>query len=298
MNTNLNNVAESALLVSQTAHQWTARKFDRRATKDLNDREGAQDGAARVNKALVEADAIRPLQKLFRAAREFHYMNTLPWDDRGPRILTNNNFFEYEKGHNRFAADIEAEARKFALQYPTLRENARRMLGAMFNEDDYPPTSDIESRFIIEVSYLPIPDPADFRVRLGGVKEDEIRASIERRMEETVNNAMAHLWKELHGVVNHVVDRLSDAEDGEAKKFHATLIDNLRRVVDVTPRLNLTGDEDLQRFVDMAKSKLASVDVNTLRANHRSFDPKAKAEALAAAEQIAKQMKGYMGNLS
>jgi len=49
------------------------------------------------------------------------------------------------------------------------------------------------------------------------------------------------LWSRLRDGVSHMVDRLNEPES----RFHATLVTNIFDLVELLPRLNVTGDPEL-----------------------------------------------------
>ena len=67
-----------AMLVELTIRQWTARKHDRKVSREVDQGHGAQN-AGRFNKQLIAKDALEKIAKKAGAIREFHYAHTLPW---------------------------------------------------------------------------------------------------------------------------------------------------------------------------------------------------------------------------
>ena len=70
------------------------------------------------------------------------------------------------------------------------------------------------------------------------------------------------------------------------------MIENIRELVDVVPRLNIFGDDDLARLCEQVKDKIASVDPDTLRPS-RSFDPVARTRVKRDADALMEQFAGY-----
>jgi len=82
----MSNLNEKAMLVKLSVSQWTARKYDKKVSQEINDQYSAHD-AGRYNKVLIAQEEIKKISKVASQARSFHYFNTLPWDDNGSRIL-------------------------------------------------------------------------------------------------------------------------------------------------------------------------------------------------------------------
>src|SRR3546814_5363729 len=66
---------------------WSARRIDRKATEEINEKNNAANDAGRYNKLLVDSKALAGIQSAISAARAFHYSRTLPWQDDGARLL-------------------------------------------------------------------------------------------------------------------------------------------------------------------------------------------------------------------
>jgi hypothetical protein len=69
------------------------------------------------------------------------------------------------------------------------------------------------------------------------------------------------LWKRLREVVSHMVDRLNEPES----RFHASLVTNVFDLVEILPRLNVQGDEDLNRFAEQIKQRLCTYSAQDLK---------------------------------
>ena len=58
-----------------------------------------------------------------------------------------------------------------------------------------------------------------------------------------------------------MVDRLNEPES----RFHATLVTNIFDLVELLPRLNVTGDPELNRFAEEARQKLCTYTAHDLK---------------------------------
>jgi hypothetical protein len=95
---------------------------------------------------------------------------------------------------------------------------------------------------------------------------------------------MEDCWTRLHGVVSSMAERLSDPE----KIFRDSLVENVVELVDLLPRLNLTGDSRLEDMRQVVAKKLTRHDPQTLRENQH-----VRKETAKAAEDILQAMAGY-----
>ncbi|MDE0051528.1 MAG: hypothetical protein OXO52_17200, partial [Rhodospirillales bacterium] len=76
--------------------------------------------------------------------------------------------------------------------------------------------------------------------------------------------------------------------------FRDTMISNIRDLVDVVPRLNIFGDDELASLCAQVKEKIASVEPDALRPS-KTFDPAARAQVKRDADALAEKFAGYFG---
>ena len=92
--------------------------------------------------------------------------------------------------------------------------------------------------------------------------------------------------------MERVSDRLQEDENGKPLVFRNSMIENIRELVDVVPRLNLFGDDALAWLCEQVKEKIASVEPDALRPS-RTFDPATRARVKRDADALAEKFAGY-----
>lgn len=277
---------EKAMLVNLAISQWTARKYDRKISREVNASHGAAEDAGRYNKSLIARDSLKDIQRLVGQARIFHYENTLPWFDEGSRILPAAMFAEYSTKMRELRGEFETAVREFSYAYPSLVEEAKTALNELFNSQDYPPADTILNKFGWGVSISPLPNADDFRVQLSDTEITKIKAEIEARQENAAEIATKDLWERLYRVVSNMATKLSVPD----AIFRNSLIENIGELTAMLPKLNITNDATLEDMRRKVESKLATANPEALRTDTTTRQETAKdAQALLAA------MKGYMG---
>ena len=278
-----------ALLVKLSIRAWTARRYDKRVTEQINRQHGASDDAGRYNKMLLPgaAASYKAVCQAATVARTAHYDNTLAWSDEGWRLLPVANYWEYTRLMREAQLAFRRTVDAFVADYPALRHEARARLNGMYAEEDYPGTTEILGKFSMTLDFSPLPAHGDFRI--DGLPQDTItalEASVEGRVAAAVTEAMRDAWNRLFAAVAHLHERLSDPE----AIFRDSLIGNLRELVDVLPRLNVTDDADLAWVVRRIETDIASWDPQALRE-----DTAVRAVVSEEAEDIltAMQAAGY-----
>jgi hypothetical protein len=251
-----------AVLVSLRISSWSARKFDKRVTREATTAQGADESAGRFNKhllpstvsidhsaksaqaqsAVTQTNSFRALIQHIAATRQWHYDQTLRWSDDGWQLLPIKNHQAYTDGMRQRQHTFDSLLADFVRDYPRLREAAKALLNGMFVDADYP--SDIRRRFSFGIEFSPVPQGGDFRVALGEAEIAAIAASTEARVKSAFEDAQGDAVKRLYTTVEKIVERLSQPD----AIFRDTLITNARDLCEVLGRLNVAGDATLERL--------------------------------------------------
>lgn len=277
---------DEAMIVRLSISQWTARKFDKRVTQKVADDYGITPENGRYNKILIAQDAIKEVTQVVSNARTFHYDNTLPWDDAGGRILPSANFLAYSKKMREFKAEFDKATRAFVSNYAEYREEARRRLSGMFRGEDYPGQYEIGRKYGFSTDIEPVPSAADFRVSVSQKDTAQIKKKLEARVKDREAEAMKDLYLRLNKVIGHFHEKLSDVD----AIFRDSLVENVVELVNLLPRLNVSGDPELNKLLKETQKKLCAFGPDQLRES-----AEARSKASDDAKAILDKMAGYIG---
>jgi hypothetical protein len=280
------NISDKAMLVSLSISAWTARKLDKKVTREVAERNGTTEQWGRYNKTLIAEEETKKIQAISNDVRQFHYKNTLPWSDQGDRLLPAANYLQYTEAMREFRGKFESAVDSFCAKYPDLVAEAKVQLNGLFNADDYPSPSAIHNRFSFAVDVSPLPVAADFRVTLNDDEVATIKNSIEKRSQEKLETATRDLWQRLYEAINHMAKTLRDPE----KIFKNTLVSNVQELANLLPRLNVTNDPKLAELCNQAKDSLCSVQPDALR-----NDSLLRAKTANNAADVLNALNGYIG---
>ena len=86
------DLTRDAMLVSLRISAWSGRLYDREASDHVAVHHDASTSAGRYNKRLLPKAALAALNATMSEARTRHYAQSLPWDDKGSRLLTVANY--------------------------------------------------------------------------------------------------------------------------------------------------------------------------------------------------------------
>tara|TARA_R110000822_G_scaffold6164_4_gene25853 strand:- start:1122 stop:1973 length:852 start_codon:yes stop_codon:yes gene_type:complete len=280
------NLSDRALLVQLSISQWTARKHDKRASKEVTEANAASTSAGRFNKSLLPMnDYLDNVHKKSGLIRNMYYDNTLPWGVEGTQMLPSANYLAFMTEFRKQKAEWEQLVSEFIDHYDYLKANAQRFLGTLYNDADYPVATEIISKFKMDMAVFPVPSN-DFRVSIGSDELNRIQQDVERRVQEAQTTATRDVWQRLFDKVEKIAERLSDP----TSKFRDSLIENAREMCELLPRLNFTDDPQLEAMRQEVESKLVSMSVEVLRS-----DPLVRRNTAADAKAIMDKMSVFMG---
>jgi len=278
----MKNLSEKALLVNLRITQWSARAYDEEVTRQV-ERDHSATNAGRYTKILVDVDALRTPQRAANEARKFYHQETLPWTDNGDRILSAENYLNFMKLFRPLKVKFEDAVSGFCDGYPELKRDAKYRLGKLFKEDDYPDTRVVQSRFSIKLGVLPINNLNDFRLKVSADEVRHLRKEIEEEISFRIQEANKSIWQRVQEPLSKMVAKLTDHD----ATFRDSLVGNIEEVIDLIPRLNFTGDQDLKEIRESLKPLI--VDPDYLREN-----PKLRDETATKAQAILERVSDFL----
>lgn len=238
----MSTIATKSLIAILSISQWTARRYDKKATKEVNDKNNAQDDAGRYNKLLVAKETLEKIVAIAGRARAYHYENTLPWGENNERLLSTDNYFAYIQKMAEFRDEFDREVATFLSNYDQYVLQSRLRLGDLFLQEDYPSRLEIESKFGLKTSFLPVQE-TDFRVQLSDEEIQKLKASVGVEINNRINVAVKDIWNRVKEQLQKMKDRLSNAD----AVFRDTLFENLNDLIELLPKLNVTGDLEIAK---------------------------------------------------
>ena len=286
------NLTHDAMLVSLRINSWSGRLYDRQASQQVAVHNDADSSAGRYNKRLLPKQAFAALAATMSNARTGHNANTLPWDDQGGRLLTVANYERYTATLDTLVERVVRERARFIENYDDYVDQARLDLGRLFRLEDYPGTEALQGKFAIRYRIVPVPDARHFMADLAQGETERVRRDIEQQVRGRLNDAQRDLYRRLGEAVERVGERLREDENGKPLVFRDSLIENIRELVDVVPRLNIFADDDLAMLCREVKDKFAGIEPNALRPSGR-FDPNLRRRVKRDADALKAQFAGY-----
>ena len=259
----LPSISASAMLVNLRINMWSADITDKSATSDIQHQSGAIRGSARVRKSLLPDEPIFDrVKSLLGLMRNTHYSLTMPWEDRGSRVLTMPLYFRYQTDLGELNTEYKTALGNFLNEYPAMVARAPSKLNALFDPSDYPDVDDLANKFSVGIQYSPVPEAGDFRVDVGNEALQMLKSSYENFYEEKLKGAYADAWERTHKVLSHMSTKL----EGQTKqKFNDTLVSNVTEMVELLDGFNVTNDPEMARASRLIGDALRGVTPDGLR---------------------------------
>ena len=239
------SIGSSAMLSELSISQWTGRKKDRKASKDVTADNNAETGVANI--------------------RNIHYGMTMPWSDTGLRLLPTAQYFKYHTAMTDLENQWRAATNTFLQSYQWEISQAQAKLGDLFDATEYPTTDALTTKFGFNLNYIPLPDAGDFRIDVGNDAVAEVKSSYGDYYARQLTKAMNDVWIRLHDALTRMSERLDYGADDDKRVFRDSLVSNVTDMVELLTVCNVTGDAQMTAMRDKLSDAMYGVTAEVLR---------------------------------
>ena len=282
---------DKAILVSLSTPKYGLNRNDETEAKAVAQRHGANSKSIGVTKRLLQGNpAYDAVRKFDSALAVWNRTQTLPWDDNGTRLLPTMQYDPYMAYMRQARADRERLVKVFLDDYDNFVQADRATLSTMFNPSDYADRYTVRDRFNFKLDVQPVPDGKDFRVTVSKSDLVEMQKNVDTRLREAEDKARLDLFQRLATPLLDIASKLGESD--KARTLHTTnpLVENLREILDLIPRLNITGDPKIMEFHAAVTDKLSHITPETMKDNDL-----VRSVAARQAQQILDEMSDFMG---
>ena len=260
------SLATSAILVEVSVSCWTAKKLSRKESEELTGNKKAAKKAAQVHKNLLADDArLDAIQKYAAEIRNWINVVTVPWSDSGIRLVATKQFMDFKKELDYRKSVFDRLVADFIQMYPTLISAQAFKLGDMFDREEFPPPSEVASRFGVWYSFSPVPEAGDFRVDIANDIRDALASEYAEEYNRRVESINREHWSRLKSMLDRMSRQLGKDENGKNRIFHASMVDNALELCDMLRDMNVTNDAELERARKEVHDAIVHVTADELR---------------------------------
>jgi hypothetical protein len=242
----------------------TQRKLSDAQTKQAADAFDASTDLVKASKRLIDTThpAYRAATAIKSQAQAYWRGLTLPYPQEGIRLIRQQDVAGFEDKMREFKDQLAAASSNLQLEYESIKAAAREKLGQLYNPNDYPAT--LENVFAITWEYPPI-EPPRYLMNFNPELYAQEQSRIQQRFENAVALAEDAFAEQLSEMVSHLIERLTDAPDGQPKIFKATAIDNFKEFYENFRRMNVRSNPQLESLISQANNLVSGVTAKEVR---------------------------------
>lgn len=260
------SIASSAVLVELNISVWPANKLDKSATEAVIADNSAGKNSAQVRKNLLAGSSLRKdISDYAAGTRLYNNKITLPWSDKGARLLPTSLMMDYRPNMNNRQQYFNKLLLNFYSNYDTLVATSKTYMGSLFNENDYPPLEEVQKKFGFRLVFSPLAEKGDFRVDVGNQDIEELSENYEQAYQERVADAMRKPWGDLHDLLMTMSDKLADVNGEEKKRYHESFVSNAQGMCGLLTSLNITKDPKLEEARRSLELTMLGVDIEEVK---------------------------------
>ena len=281
---------EKAMKVKLTMRRANLTRRDTQAEQYIQQQ--LDDQSLVVNSKLFRSKT-NPINQIMAAVSEvysYHKAHTIPFIDKGPRLLPNEMYFEYTEAMRTRIQNVDALMAKhmpFYDQYVQLDVQWRSQSGTRASAMDYPTAEEFKQRMGFEFRFEPLPDKSHF---LFDVSEDDMKAFEKAQHEQA---ALAHNYRiqQMLEPLTHLVSKLEVPIGEPGAIFRDSAIENIKEKIALARKLCVVSTPELESVIHELEAAITSWEANKNWLRESPINRDAAARQLDA---IAQKMSGYM----
>lgn len=213
---------------------------------------------------MIHKRFIDPIQKIETETRQVIEKFTLPWEDRGNRLLPAEQVPALQEALVPLRKQWSTAIEEFVVEWDKIVDDARVRLNGDFRPDLYPSAEAVQDKFKMNVVFMPMPDNS----RL----VDSIRDEMEDIFEQRIDAAAKDLRQRLIEKLEHLGEKCQALADGEKTRFYESNLTHVLELCDMIPDMLIRQDDELLEAASAARELLAGIDSGVLRDSNTLAD--------------------------
>lgn len=211
----------------------------------------------RHQKMLLESPELDEIRSADSAVRRWVELKTVPFTD-GISFLSLAALDEVIAKLTEYETERQILIDAFLAVYDGQVEAARKSLGNLFRDSDYPSHASVAAGFAFNYRIVSISVPEKLATINSALfkKETEKYA---KQMEQAAAEARTLLRVSIAETVEHLVDVLTPGTDGKRKKFFASSVEHVQEFLNTFNFRDITDDAALQIEVEKLKNIMHGV---------------------------------------
>lgn len=240
---------------------------------------------------------VRAVINAHGAIYAFHKANTLPYEDRGARLLPVGHYEQYRDGLRELIDDADTRLKAVMPRYDTLvnsdilwRNQAAQAAGKTprASLNDYPTAEQFAAAVKTDVRFMPLPDQSHWLFDIS----PEDKASLDAQLSEASTRARDDLLTRMHDPLIELLEKLKIPAGQPGAIFRDSKVENVLEAVELCRKLAM-NDQDVLQACDLVESSFTGYARNpqVLRDS-----PIVREQTVAKLNDVALKMAAFMGN--
>jgi len=271
-----------AMLVKLTCRAPNLSRRDAQAESFVQDK--LKDTSLTVSSQLFRGkeNAVRQLLNDAGGVYAYHTSHTMPWTDRGPRLLPVSQYHVYSEKMRKLIRSLENRAVKLLPDYSRYVQADIAARGERAKLEDYPSQEAFKASLAFDFFFSPLPDAQHFLFDIDKEDADALKRSIE----DAGVAARDHVYSQLHDPLLHLLKRLRVKIGKEGSIFRDASLTNIVEACTLAESLAL-GDSEL---LDTAAELRKAIRPLVLNPEELRESPASRAKAVKHLEEVAAKM--------
>lgn len=241
--------------------------FRAKVDKEKIDAGDADKTMLSVGKKLLECDEYDAVRTLYGDIKKYLEPRSIRTNLRDSFYLVPLDLIEdVEEKMAGFEADLHVRVKALIAVYTTAKTNAKKRLGKLFDESDYPAESTLAGRFYMEF------EPRDIDTTPGRLKSinqklyEKHDKKLAKQREEAAQFLRDSVRQTVLEMTKHLAERLHGTdENGNKKVFRASAIEHIEQFIQFYDKKDVTNDVLLTAEITKLRKTMKGVDIETLR---------------------------------
>lgn len=208
---------------------------------------------------MVHKRFVDPIQKVETEIRQLVEKHTLPWEDRGNRLLPAEQVPVVQEALVPLRKKWDIAVEEFIVEWDKIVDDARVRLNGDFRPDLYPSAESVRDKFNMNLVFMPMPDNS----RL----VDSIRGEMEEVFEQRLDEASADLRMRLIEKLTHLSEKCKAMAKDDKTRFFKSSLTHVVELCEMIPDMLVREDEELREAAAEASKLLDGVDPDLLRSS-------------------------------
>lgn len=288
---------EKAMLVKLTTRRANLTRRDQTAEAII---QAQMDDASLIVNSKLFRDKDNPINELLSAMSEvytYHKKHTIPYVDKGPRILPNTVYMDYTSDMRSLIAKVDGLLAKFLPDWDkyvqldiAYRSAAAVAQGATprAKVEDYPTANEFAARMGFDLRFLPLPDRKHF---LFDISDEDVQNFVQA-MQDVEKLARTDVVSRMLEPLKHLVDKLNRPIGTEKSVFRDSAVENVIEGLEVARKLMLDDNPEMVQVIKELEQTMGTYN------EHKQWlreSPIVREQAAKKLDDIAKQMGAFMG---